>query len=247
VKHSDDLNESSFERQRLEFNRALAERQFRLEVRRHALEKYKTRLDQRFLQKNFGVIVSSAIALAAVLVSSGQVWVAKITRDKELQIAAFQKQADNERTDKQREHEMALQSFERERQWNLDRAKFITENKRMLFEGKPDELRRMSSIIETVFPHDVAATMFENLRDTARSSEAQRVWGNAQQRIQSRRSATPSGTPPISVAALPSPTPVSTCSCPPEIGGGASCWGFDDMAICRVVNGKCVTRCTMPH
>jgi len=231
--------------QRLEFDKDKAERESRLEHRRYALERYKTRLDQRLLNKNFGVIVSGTIALAAVLVSLGQVWVAKISKDKELQIASFQKQAENERLDKQKEHELAVQSVERERQWNLDRAKFIIENKRTLFAGSPEELRRMSLIIETVFPHDIAASMFENLRNTAGSSEARRVWSNAQERIQRRPAAIP--TQSAASVALPNPTPTSSCTCPLPVGGGISCWGFDDMAICEVVNGKCVKRCFVPH
>jgi len=240
-------NQLDLELARFEFDKDKAERELNLELRRYALERYKTRLDQRLLNKNFGVIVSGTIALAAVLVSLGQVWVAKISKDKELQIASFQKQAENERLDKQKEHELTLQSVERERQWNLDRAKFIIENKKTLFEGRPEELRRMSLIIETVFPHDIAASMFENLRSTAGSSEAQRVWSNAQERIQRRPAAIASATPSAASAPLPSPTPISSCTCPAPIGGGISCWGFDDMAICEVVNGKCVTRCFVPH
>lgn len=248
MNNTDETDQLDVESQRFQFEKEKAERELKLELRRYALERYKTRLDQRLLNKNFGVIVSGTIALAAVLVSLGQVWVAKISKDKELQIASFQKQAENERLDKQKEHELSVQSVERERQWNLDRAKFIIENKRTLFAGSPEELRRMSLIIETVFPHDIAAIMFENLRNTAASSEAQRVWSNAQQRIQQHPAVIPSGRSSPASVVLPSPTPIKTsCACPPPVGGGVTCFGFDNIAICRIVDDKCVARCVQAH
>ena len=49
--------------------------------------------------------------------------------------------------------------------------------------------------------------------------------------------------PPYSI---PTKAPDS-CRCPQPFEGGIDCWGWDDMAICEVINGKCVTRCFRPR
>lgn len=162
-----------------------------LEFRRYAIERYKARREQRFLNKHLGVIISAGLSLSAGLFSLGQVWVAKISKDKEMDVALVQKQAENERLDRQRDKEMLMQAAEQERQWNLSRAKFITDNRKILFEGRPEDLKPMSLLIETLFPPNIAVAMFEDLRSTAASSEAQTVWTTAQERLQKRVRANP--------------------------------------------------------
>jgi hypothetical protein len=195
---------------RYEFEKYKYEQEQSLEVKRYALERYKTRHEHRFLSRNLGVLISAAISLSAVLVSLGQVWVAKISKEKELAVASLQKQADNERLDKQRDKELALQVAERERQWNLDRAKFITENKKTIFEGNPQELKRMSMVIETLFPYDIAAGMFEDLKRAADSPDKERVWSGAQERLQKRSNASSDTPPPVVTDGNNSPPAIST-------------------------------------
>lgn len=194
----------AFESKCFEFEKHKSERELMLENRRYALERYRTRVERTFLNRNLGVLISATISLAAVLVSLGQIWIAKISRDKELEIASFQTLAERERLDKQKEKELALQSAEYERQWNLSRAKFITENKQTLFNGSGTELNRMSQIIETLFPGDIASRMFADLKNTADSRERQEVWSNAQNRLQVRSNS--SSNPESS----PAKTPTST-------------------------------------
>jgi hypothetical protein len=197
-KNTDEGNERELERKRLdleikrfEFERDKRERELRLENKRFSLERRRSQFEQRFVNKNLGVLISAAISLAAVLVSIGQVWVAKISKDKELQVASFQKVAEDERLDKQKDKELTSQDAERERQWNLSRAKFITENKKTLFDGSAPELKRMSLIIETLFPHDIANDMFEDFKRTADSPQNEKIWSNAQERLQRRANILP--------------------------------------------------------
>jgi hypothetical protein len=55
------------------------------------------------------------------------------------------------------------------------------------------------------------------------------------------------GEPTPSPSIIPTPSPPHSCRCPPPFEGGIDCGGWDDMAICEVINGKCVTRCFVPH
>jgi hypothetical protein len=199
-------NLSDLELKKYELEKYKAESAARLEIRRYALERYKANREQRFINRNLGVLISAAISLSAVLVSLGQVWVAKISKDKEMEVALLQKQAENERLDRQRNKELIMQAAEQERQWNLSRAKFITDYRKILFEGRPEELKRMSLLIETLFPPNIAVAMFEDFKSTATSSEAQTVWNTAQERIQKRVRANPNlaqqprlNTPPLQV------------------------------------------------
>ena len=210
-----------FEMVRFEFEKQKTDRQLKLENRRYALERYRSRIERKFLNRNLGILISASISLAAVLVSLGQVWVAKISKDKELEVAAFQTVAEIERLKKQKDEELALQRAEYERQWNLSRAKFITENKQTLFAGSAQELSRMSYLIEMLFPADIAFGMFQDLRSTAESSERKIVWSEAQTRVQERShvSSNTQSSAPANRGAQPetsttpsnqTPTPVST-------------------------------------
>lgn len=100
------------ESRRFEFEKNKSERELMLDNRRYALERYKSRVERTFLNRNLGVLISAAISLAAVLVSLGQIWVAKISKEKELEVASFQSLAENERLNKQKEKELALQAAE---------------------------------------------------------------------------------------------------------------------------------------
>lgn len=203
-------NLSDLELKKYELEKYKAESAARLEIKRYALERYKANREQRFINRNFGILISAAISLSAVLVSLGQVWVAKISKDKEMDVALLQKQAENERLDKQRNKELMMQAAEQERQWNLSRAKFIADNKKVLFEGRPEELKRMSLLIETLFPADIAVAMFEDFKSTAASPEVQTVWTTAQERVQKRVRANPNLTRQSRLSAPPLQVPLDS-------------------------------------
>ena len=65
----------------------------RLDIERERLEldKSKSRFERSFFRANSGVLISAAVSLAALIVSLGQVWVTKISKDKELEVATLQK------------------------------------------------------------------------------------------------------------------------------------------------------------
>src|SRR5258708_2708834 len=67
----------------------------RIDIERERLEFEKTnaRLGRSFFRSNSGFLISAAVSLAAVIVSLSQVWITKITKDKELEIAAIQKRS----------------------------------------------------------------------------------------------------------------------------------------------------------
>ena len=68
----------------------LGEARLQLERERLEIERAKSAFDLRFLNRNLATVITAAISLAAVLVSFSQVWVAKIGRDRELNLGMVQ-------------------------------------------------------------------------------------------------------------------------------------------------------------
>ncbi|MBC7908946.1 MAG: hypothetical protein H7Y30_00495 [Pyrinomonadaceae bacterium] len=137
----------------------------RLEVERERLklEQAKVHLENKFWNKHTGTFITAMISLAAVIVSLGQVWVAKISKDKELQITSLQKKLEIDMIDKQKEKELAVLDEQHKRQWNLSTAKFVTENREALFNGTPKEQELFAKLIPTIFPQEISTTLLDKL------------------------------------------------------------------------------------
>lgn len=69
-----------------------------LENERIEIEKTRDGKNQKFWVRNFGTTLTAIISLTAVLVSFSQVWIAKIQKDKEIEIANTQKTKELETT-----------------------------------------------------------------------------------------------------------------------------------------------------
>jgi hypothetical protein len=53
--------------------------------------------------------------------------------------------------------------------------------------------------------------------------------------------------PNLDKTPIPKASPHDSCRCPPPLEGGIDCGGWDDMAVCEVLDGKCITRCVKPR
>jgi len=138
----------------------------RLEIEREKLrlEQSRLQIENRFWNKNAGTIITAMISLVAVIVSLSQVWVAKITKDRELQMTALQKQS-----------EFTLLREQRDREWNLNAAKFVTENRKVIFDGDQKEQELFAKLIPTIFPKDVANSLLDKLIATS-TGQSKETW-----------------------------------------------------------------------
>jgi hypothetical protein len=170
-------NNSEIGNERLDVEKKRVE----IEQQRLEIERTRSEREQRFFNKNFAVILTAAVTvvgtLLTVLGAGAQVWTTYISKDKEIEIASMQKQAENQRLEK-----------EKEREYSLSTAKFVMENNKTLFSGTPNELKRMAMIIGLLFPREIADRMYEDLRTTADSDEAKRIWSRARETIKGRLS-----------------------------------------------------------
>jgi len=136
--------EQSLDKKRFDLEKFRIEQEVRIQNERLAIDRGDAKRAQQFLRNP--ALVSAAISLAAVLVSGAQVWVAKISKDKDVALA-----------DKQNQREISQRIEAQQGQFDLDRAKLIIEHKNDLFGGDPVTSQRMSMLIQTLFPPNIAA------------------------------------------------------------------------------------------
>src|SRR2546430_2949312 len=104
-----------------------------IERERLELDKAKAELDRGFLRRHSSVLIPAAVSLAAVIVSLGQVWVTKITKDKELEITTVHRRLELEVQDKQKERDRLTTDAQKKRELDLSVARFVTENRQAIF------------------------------------------------------------------------------------------------------------------
>jgi hypothetical protein len=150
-----------------------------IEKERLEIEKTKLDLETRFWNKNAGTVITATVSLVAIIVSLAQVWVAKISRDTELQVTTLQKRLEIEVLDKQKEKELAILNEQRNREWSLNAAKFVTENRRAIFDGTIREQYLYAKLIPTIFPKEVADSLLDKLISVSPPSR-KKTWRQAQ-------------------------------------------------------------------
>ena len=101
-----------------------------IERERLEIEKKKASSDMKFLNRNFGAVIGAIVSLAAIFVSVSQLWIAQISREREL-----------ESSDRQAE-----------REYNLNWARFISDNERLLFSKDQQERDFIRAVMLSAFP-----------------------------------------------------------------------------------------------
>lgn len=165
------IDKDNIENARLEIEKS------KLEIERAKLEieRMRAEREQRFWYKHSATLITALVSLAAVIVSSGQVLSTWIAKNRELQIASIQKQVELEMADKQKAKELAILEEQHKREWNLNTAKFVTENRRIIFNGNPEERILLAKIIPTIFPEDISLALLTRL-ETVSAPEAKNTW-----------------------------------------------------------------------
>jgi hypothetical protein len=149
----------------------LEERRLVLEEQKLLLEKEKSHEQNKFFNKNFGAIITAAVTMATVVVSGAQVWVAHINKNKELEL-----------TNIQESQELKSADLERHRRWGLDVAKFVFENRALIYSGNRDEQEQIRNVMVATFPSEVTEKVFLGIETTA-SIDQKQVWADGQKAI----------------------------------------------------------------
>jgi hypothetical protein len=154
-----------------------------LEQERLALEKEKAEQDKRFWLRNFGTLITTVVSLTAVLVTAGQLWVAKISKDQELAVASSQKDRELALMQAQRDKELTLLAAQHTKEWNLNAAKFVSENANQIFGRNKEQRERIAKIIIATFPPDITDVLFQKLENIPESTQEQATWRTARRVI----------------------------------------------------------------
>jgi WD40 repeat protein len=152
--------------------------QLALERKQLELDKAAAERDRNFFNRNTGVLISAAVSFVAVIVSISQVWVTTISKDKELEITILQHKADIESQQHQKDRELAISEAQRKRELDLSAARFITENRKAIFQGSAEEKELFARLIPTLFPPDVSAPLLRRL-ENATPGPGRKIWEDA--------------------------------------------------------------------
>ena len=158
VKMPDELEQARAELERdriaLERARIKLERQ-RLEMERQTFEVNRVTKRKRVIaQEHLGTFITTVIALATIIVSLTQVWVANISKSTELEITRQQQ----------------------EREWRYKGLE-LRDEKRDVFFGQNSERREhLANALAVAFPPEIAASLLNNLKQTADTLEQRNTY-----------------------------------------------------------------------
>lgn len=176
-----DVEKLQLEKLKAENDLSLQEKRLDLEIEKLKLdrdkftfEQAKTDKTERFINKNVGTVITAVVAFAAVLVSSSQVWVAYITKDKELKVAQEQKKQDT-----------AVLQAQRDRENNLSFTKFVFDNYGKIFGGDLQQQERMQNVILALFPSEVTTPFFKKSEQAATNPKSKQLFKRAREASES--------------------------------------------------------------
>jgi hypothetical protein len=179
------------ERERLEADKGI-------ENAKLEIEKLKLKHEQKFWNRNSGALIAAFVSLAAVIVSSGQVISTWVSQNRQLELATLQKGQELEMIEKQKEKELTLLDENNKRDWYLNAAKFVADNRKVLFRGTPQEKELLARMIGTIYPPNVATSLLAKLENSSPTPKAS-AWRKEREKIvrPAYEEQGPANTPPL--------------------------------------------------
>ncbi len=116
-------------------------------------------------QSNNKNYLGSFIIIATLVISASQVWIAFIAKDREIEV----------------------KKIEMDRRWDFDIAKFVIENKNLIFSPKKEEQILSRNILAIIYPEEKTKILFWKLEYAVPEKEKD-VWREGQKIIQSAKS-----------------------------------------------------------
>ncbi|AMK78117.1 MULTISPECIES: hypothetical protein [Methylomonas] len=125
-----------------------------IEQNRFELEKRRAELENSLLHKHFGAIVAAVVSISAAIVSYAQIQIAQIQKNKELEMLEIKSQRD----------------------WKVEAAKFVVENKKVIFSEDDQERQMMRHVISIAFPKEVGDGLLVKVEKIKSGSLIRRYW-----------------------------------------------------------------------
>jgi hypothetical protein len=135
-----------------------------LEIKRYELEKRRSDRESSFASKHAGLLITSLISVATLVVSWVQVHIAEINKLKELEFKQIEK-----------DERLHLEKIKQEREWRLSSLEFLYKNREDIYNSDNESRLRLRAIISTTFPEDHVEIMFAGLAQAA-PAEQRNEW-----------------------------------------------------------------------
>ena len=126
------------------------------------IEKKRVEIESRFFHKHLGIIATFIVSIATATISYTQIYVADIRKSQELEIS----------------------QKEQERRWKIDVAKFVFDNKSLIFSQNKVEREQIRDVMIATFPLEITDKLFLKLEATA-TQEQKTDWKIGQNVIDS--------------------------------------------------------------
>jgi len=146
---------------------AIERERLELERERHEVERDKFEQTKGFIAKHTAILIPAIVSIAAVFVTAGQVWITKMSKDKELEITSIQKRA-----------ELDAQIAQRKRELDISAARFITDNRQGIFGGTQEEQEVYAMLISILYPVEVSTPLLKRL-EKGSPPETKAAWQRA--------------------------------------------------------------------
>lgn len=156
-----ELTEKSIEEKKFELDQKKLEHDIKIAEQRLKLDQQNSKVQNGFLQKNFGVILTSIISLVAIIISFLQL-IAKKEETKKVNI--------------QKDKEIRIAEISNERDWNHKAIEFVAQNQDVIFGEDTEKRDKIAKVMLATFPPAVTNVLFQKFEYTAKSDEAKQVW-----------------------------------------------------------------------
>jgi hypothetical protein len=188
-------------RDRLEFDKGQTAVENEIKRERLAFDRTQAASERKFWESPAGTRATAFVSAVAVLVTltigASNVWVSKITKDKEIEVSRIQKQLELDKLDAQKK-----------REWDLILAQFLLSNQKAIFNGTSQEQKVLAKIIPTIFPEDISVALLERL-EKASPAPTKVIWSQARTSLETADTGQVKETVRVEAAPVPSSRPYS--------------------------------------
>ena len=126
-----------------------------IEIERLEIEKSRLKIEQTIWKKYLVPLISLAGIMIAGMFAGAQVWIESIQKERELEEAKIQKNK-----------ELELARLGQERQWKLDMARFVFDNREAIFsdENSKDK-EKIVKVIAITFPPELSTILLGRMKE----------------------------------------------------------------------------------
>jgi hypothetical protein len=154
----------------------LGKLEYKLEVEKFLWEKEARRRDNNVINRNFGVIITAIVSLAAVIVSYLQLTINSNNAKDQLTINSNNAKDQLTINSNNAKDQLELEKLKNDRQFYFEVARFLLDHQKDMTARDNTKVMYLRNVVISTFPKEVAIQVSSRMRDTASTAEVRRVW-----------------------------------------------------------------------